>query len=190
MLIVWIFQLFLILFFQLFGLFVQGFFFSFFYSENYGSVLPSDRGCLPSFSQCLDVDQRRCHRKHHLRDGAHHIRDAATRHIACDELTSPLPNSSLHDAAAGRVTYSALRSFPTCVVPELGRHTVWQLNQSVSLFFQRRKTLAGHQTRLQRCLHTRPAELPITAFANAKSSVSEEYSCLSPQRPRNSWATI
>ena len=52
---------------------------------------------------------------------------------------------------------------------------------------QRRNTLAARQTQLRQCL--RRASCATTALTDAKSSVSEKYSCLSPQRPRNSCAT-
>ena len=74
-----------------------------------------------------------------------------------------------------------LAQLPNMRCPELGKQNPATRQRSVSLFNVGTRTLAER--------HSRPTVLRVRITTWTKSCVSEKYSCLSPQRPRNSWAT-
>ena len=107
--------------------------------DHLNASLPSLLECRSHFRKTLAwASDKTCH--HHapsLRRSA-----ACCGSSQCDtvptvrlQLTSPFLNSSLHDAAAGRVPYNALHSFPTCVVRNPAGTESGSATKSVSFLF-------------------------------------------------------
>ena len=88
-------------------------------SDHLITGLPSFLECRPHLRYLLTrTSDKHVIAMHRPRDGAQLIVEAATRHSANGETATDEPFlNSPHDAAAGRIPYNALRSFPTCVVP-------------------------------------------------------------------------
>ena len=73
------------------------------------------------------------------------------------QLASPFLQLITPRCCSWTSSVQRLAQLPKMRCPEFGSYIVRQLNKGVSLFLQRRKTLAERQTRPRQCLNPRPA---------------------------------
>ena len=128
---------------------------------------------------------------HRPLDGAQLIVEAATRHIANSETTTDDLFSQLISPRCCSWTSSVqcVAQLPNMRCLEFGRHIIRQLNKGVSLLFSVEIRSPNIKHSHDNVFTLGRLAGAITALTNAKSGVSEKYSCLSPQKPQNSWAT-
>ena len=100
---------------------------------------------------------------HRPRDGAQLVVEAATLHNANSETATDEPLSQLISPrrCSWASSVQCFAQLPNMCRSELGKYISRQLNKVASLLFSVQKTLAGHQTQLRRCLHSRLAGLRV-----------------------------